>query len=382
MPDWLTAAETQARLNIRPQTLYAYASRGRLEVKPDAEDPRRSLYRAADVARLQERKARGRKASAVAEDAIAWGEPVLASTITTIFEGRLYYRGRDAVLLAQSESLERVARLLRGGDGVRMKERPAEPAVTFGDARARLFAVLAAHAAADAPARGRAPLALAAEAAGLLDAAADAVAGRIVEGPIHVRFAEAWNTGPDGGDLIRRALVLLADHELNASTFAARVAASTGASLAAAALAGLSALSGPLHGGMTARVEAFIGEAGRVGAEAAVRARIAQGLPVPGFGHPLYPAGDPRAEALLAAFSPPPAFAAVLSAAERLTGERANVDFPLTALSASLNLPKGAAFLLFAIARLAGWQAHALEQLATGRLIRPRARYTGPQPVR
>jgi citrate synthase len=380
MPDWLTAAEVQSRLKVRAQTLYAYASRGRIEAKPDADDPRRSLYRAADVARLEERKARGRKAAAVAEDAIAWGEPVMASSITTIFEGRLYYRGRDAVALAETEGLEQVARLLRGGDGVRMKVRPSEPAVTFGDARARLFAVLAAHAAADPPARGRAGMALSIEAAGLLDAAADAVAGRIVHGPIHARLAEAWNTGPQGDDLIRRALVLLADHELNSSTFAARVAASTGASLAAAALAGLSALSGPLHGGMIARVESFIGEASRAGPEAAIRARIAQGLPVPGFGHQLYAGADPRAEALLAAFTPPDHFAAVLAATGALTGERPNVDFALTALSASLSLPRGAAFLLFAIARLAGWQAHALEQLATGRLIRPRARYIGPQP--
>ena len=381
MSDWLTATEAQARLKIRPQTLYAYASRGRLEAKPDAADPRRSLYRAADVARLETRKARGRKAATVAEDAIAWGEPVLASTITTVFEGRLYYRGRDAVGLAETESLESVARLLRGGDGARLKERVDPLPYAFGDARGRLFAIMAARAAADPPARGRAGLALAAEAAGLLDAAADAVAGRVFSGPIHARLAEAWQAGPDGPNLIRRALVLLADHELNASTFAARVAASTGASLAAAALAGLSALSGPLHGGMFARVESFIGEAGRSSPDAAVRARIAQGLPIPGFGHQLYPAGDPRAEALLAAFEIPPAFEAVLHATETLTGERANVDFVLTALTVALGLPRGAAFLLFGIARMAGWHAHALEQLASGALIRPRARYVGPDPV-
>jgi citrate synthase len=381
MRDWLTVVEAQERLNVRPQTLYAYASRGRLEVKPDPDDPRRSLYRAADVERLAERKARGRKAATVAEDAIAWGEPVLASTITTVIEGRLYYRGRDAVVLAETETLESVARLLRGGDGVRMKRREAAPMLAGHDARTRLFAVMAERAATDAPARGRAAIVLAAEATSLLDAAADAIAGGVAEGPIHARLAAAWNAGPAGPDLIRRALVLLADHELNPSTFAARVAASTGASLAASALAGLAALSGPLHGGMAARVESFIAEAGRVGAETAVAARIAQGLPVPGVGHQLYPAGDPRAEALLAAFAMPLHFEAVKAAAEAQTGERVNVDFALTALSAALPLPRDAAFLLFAMARLAGWQAHALEQLGAGRPIRPRARYTGPDPA-
>jgi len=380
MTDWLTAAETQARLNIRPQTLYAYVSRGRLEAKQDAGDPRRSLYRAADVARLEARKARGRKAAAVAEDAIAWGEPVLASSITTVIEGRLYYRGRDAVALAETETLEAVARLLRGGDGVRLKERREEPPA-LPDARARLFAALAARAAADAPMRGRGAHVLAAEGASLLDAAADAVAGSVGEGPIHARLAEAWGVDESGADLIRRLLVLLADHELNVSTFAARVAASTGGSLAAADLAGLAALSGPLHGGMAPRVEAFIAEAERVGAEAAVAARIAQGLLIPGFGHQLYPAGDPRAAALLAAFTPPPAYEAVREAAEAMTGVQANVDMALTALAAALGLPKGAPFLIFAIGRMAGWQAHALEQAQTGQIIRPRARYIGPDPA-
>ena len=84
MTDWLTAQEVMTRLKLRPQTLYAYVSRGRIEAKADDEDPRRRLYRAADVDRLSYRKTRGRRNAVIAEDAIAWGEPVLASAITTV----------------------------------------------------------------------------------------------------------------------------------------------------------------------------------------------------------------------------------------------------------------------------------------------------------
>src|SRR5690606_35288112 len=113
------------------------------------------------------------------------------------------------------------------------------------------YLALAARAGVDPPARGRHPLALAVEAATLLDVVADAIAGEAGSGAIHTRLSLAWGQGPGGAgcDLIRRALVLIADHELNASAFAARVAASTGASLAASALAGLATLSGPRHGG-------------------------------------------------------------------------------------------------------------------------------------
>jgi citrate synthase len=95
----------------------------------------------------------------------------------------------------------------------------------------------------------------------------------------------------------------------------------------------------------------------------------------------LYPHGDPRARALLAVLRPPPLFDAVRAAAEGATGQIANVDFALTALTATLDLPADAAFLLFAIGRCAGWLAHALEQAQTGQLIRPRARYVGPAPI-
>ena len=377
---WLTAEEAMARLGVRAQTLYAYVSRGRIETEADPADPRRSRYRLSDVAALAARKGRGRKAADVAKAAIAWGEPVLASAITTIEHGRLYYRGRDAAVLAETASLESVARLLRGGHGAALKtvERADPPYLLT--MRERMFAVLSTRAADDPPARGRAALALAVEAASLLDTMADAVAGEAGEGPIHQRLARAWNCDEAAADLIRRTLVLLADHELNASTFAARVTASTGASLAASALAGLSALSGPLHGGMAPRVWNLVEESRRIGPEATVAGRLARGAPVPGFGHPLYPAGDPRAAALLAAFTPSAEMLALRYSVEMATGEAPNIDFALVALADTLSLPEDAPFAVFATARCAGWIAHAVEQLQTGQLIRPRARYTGPPP--
>jgi citrate synthase len=380
MADWLDADQVLERLGIRPQTLYAYVSRGRIEAAAHPQDPRRSLYRASDVAALAQKKARGRRAADVAAEAIAWGEPVLPSAITTVAGGRLWYRGQDAAGLAEHSSLEDVARLLRGGHGTALKSvRRAEPPPAE-NARGRLFLTLAGRAGREPPARGRAPLALAMEAADLLEAVVDAATGQTGEGLAHTRFAAAWGLDAAGADLVRRTLVLLADHELNASTFAARVAASTGASLSAACLAGLSALSGPLHGGMAARVEAFVEEAERRDPNHAVSARLARGASMPGFDHPLYPDGDPRAAALLAAFEAPPLLANLRTATETATGLAPNIDFALVSLARTLKLPPDAPFILFATARSAGWAAHAIEQLQTGRLIRPRARYVGEAP--
>ncbi|KQV62064.1 MULTISPECIES: citrate synthase family protein [unclassified Caulobacter] len=380
MADWLDADQVLERLGIRPQTLYAYVSRGRIEAATHPQDPRRSLYRASDVAALAQRKARGRRAADVAAEAIAWGEPVLPSAITTVAGGRLWYRGQNAAELAKAASLEEVARLLRGGHGAALKSvRRAEPPPAD-SARGRLFLTLAGRAGREPPARGRAPLALAMEAADLLEAVVDAATGQTGEGLAHARFAAAWGLDAAGADLVRRTLVLLADHELNASTFAARVAASTGASLSAACLAGLSALSGPLHGGMAARVEAFVEEAERRDPSHAVAARLARGASMPGFDHPLYPDGDPRAAALLGAFEAPPLLADLRTATETATSLSPNIDFALVSLARTLKLPPDAPFILFATARSAGWAAHAIEQLQTGRLIRPRARYVGEAP--
>ncbi|MGI8839531.1 MAG: helix-turn-helix domain-containing protein, partial [Caulobacteraceae bacterium] len=127
MSDWLTAEQAMSRLGVRAQTLYAYVSRGRVRAEPDPGEPRRRRYLSSDILALTARKARGRKAADVAESAIAWGEPILTSAITTVAGGRLYYRGRDAAALARTETFEGVARLLRGGAGEAIESRRRGP---------------------------------------------------------------------------------------------------------------------------------------------------------------------------------------------------------------------------------------------------------------
>ncbi len=205
-------------------------------------------------------------------------------------------------------------------------------------------------------------------------------------GPIHRRLAAAWRLGETSADLLRRCLVLLADHELNPSTFVARCVASTGATPYAVVTAALSALSGDRHGGETARAEGLLRELLEGDDAMAVLAgRLARGERLPGFGQPLYPEGDPRATAILAVLAQVEPEVASLAekaadAGLRLTGRRPNVDFALAAAAIGLGLPRSAGVGLFVIARTVGWIAHAIEQYESGILIRPRARYLGPRP--
>jgi citrate synthase len=204
--------------------------------------------------------------------------------------------------------------------------------------------------------------------------------------PIHRRLAAAWRLSEPGADLLRRCLVLIADHELNPSTFVARCVASTGATPYAVVAAALSALSGRFHGGETSRAEGLLHELSEGDDPMAVMAgRLARGERLPGFGQPLHPEGDPRAIAILAALAQvaPEAHALADKAAEtglRLIGRRSNVDFALAATAIGLGLPRDGALGMFIIGRTVGWIAHAIEQYESGVLIRPRARYLGPQP--
>jgi citrate synthase len=204
--------------------------------------------------------------------------------------------------------------------------------------------------------------------------------------PVHRQLAAYWRLDDKGADLVRRCLVLLADHELNASTFVARCVASTGATPYAVVSAALSALSGRLHGGASASAEALLHEIVQRGDPLAVMAaRLARNEHLPGLGHPLYPEGDPRADALLsAAMAAGPGarrlIEVAIAAARQLIPQPPNVDFALAAATTALGLPQGAALSLFVVGRTVGWIAHAIEQYQNGVLIRPRARYTGRRP--
>jgi citrate synthase len=373
----ISADEACALLRVTRPTLYSYVSRGLLRALPGP-DHRTHRYRRAEVERLAQRPLR-RRAGRAASGALDFGPPLLESALSLIERGRLYFRGVDAQALAGSAGLEDAARLLWGVQG--------DPFAQRAPARSKAQrAAAAAYAAAGPLQRGQALFALGPAAhdeqpAALLREMAACLLGTLPSAaPIHRQCARAWKLDRAGAALVRGTLVLCADHELNASSFAARVIASTGATLREAVRGGLGALSGPRHGQMTGLVEALWDELDEGADPRALLGRLQEQYRwIPGFGHPLYPQGDPRARWILQRLPREARGEPVQSAAMELLGEPPALDYALVALRRYLRLPPGSAFLLFCLGRCAGWIAHALEQRPLG-LIRPRAVYNGRRP--
>ena len=399
---WLSAAEAAARLGVRRDTLYAYVSRGLVRSEPQP-GTRARRYDAQDIERLRGRREARRDPAKAAEEALHFGTPVLESAITRIDAGQLFYRGRDACELARTHRFENVAGWLWGRpleDGL-----PASPGgwpalwkrpQAALDRLPRLEAfqtVLVAAAAEEASGYSRDAELLRRHGAHVLDletrVAAREHGGNEAETGIAARLRRAWAPRRRGAHAaLEAALVLWADHELNVSTFTVRCVTSAGASAYAAVVAGLSALRGARHGGQTEQVEALFDEVARPERAASVLgSRLRRGELIPGFGHPLYPDGDPRARTLASVLADASTSVremelaeAIAEQTERLIGRAPNVDFATTTLRRGLGLPGGSALALVGIARSAGWIAHLLEQVTDARLIRPRARYVGPIP--
>ena len=396
---YLTAGEAAAELGVSLPTLYSYVSRGMVRSEV-AEGGRRSRrYRAEDVLALKERKERRRDPEGVAEGALRWGAPVLESGITLVDGGRLFYRGRDVEGLAAGCSIEEVAALIWIGDPGKASEifsggtdelslRVRRMLRTLGGLPpAELFQALLPVASAEDPVGyDLRPTGVLGTGARVLHLMASVVGGGGAGG-----VAEALRRGwcpdePGGAALLDAALVFCADHELPVSTFAARCVASAGATPYAVVQAGLAALGGTRHGGQTELAGVFLDEVAASGdARKGIAGRLRRGDGLPGFGHPLYPEGDPRGAGLLAlsakALPGSPAVGLsgkVVEQVRELTGERPTVDLALATVARALGLPAGGAVALLAAGRTVGWIGHAIEQYASNTLIRPRARYVGP----
>jgi len=335
--------------------------------------------------------------------------------------GRLIIRGRSLEELAGRTRYEALVGLLFDGF---FPDLPADLAATLGQARADVFAEVAAL---DTGLLDRAPVeAVRALTARLADGDDLATALRLIAAPavftpavVRSHAGEA-PVAPDpalghAADILRMLrgaapaaaeaealdayLVTVSDHGLNASTFAARVVASTRAGLTSAVLAGISALKGPLHGGAPGPVIDMLDAIGApANARPWIERALARGDRLMGFGHRIYRVRDPRADALkaavrrldLASSARPGRLAlaeAVEAAALAILRDRkpdrpldTNVEFYTALLLEALGLPPAAFTCVFAMGRSAGWIAHAREQLAGGRLIRPQSHYIGPMP--
>lgn len=337
---WWTAEQAAGHLGVKRKTLYTYVSRG--WIRTQSGGGRTKSYHAGDVNQLARRAASHAGRAPRAAGALRWGEPVLTTDVGAIDADGPYYRGVPALDLLDALHAE-VCELLWQTDATAWPTPSAAPASTLFELRREVDALAAAD-----PNRSTWTG---------FDRAAHLVS--------HLRSAARLPDAP----IVETALVLCADHGLNASTFTARVVASTGADLYACLSAALAALSGPRHGTASQTIDHLVRHP--------TQRSIAQSRGVlPGFGHPLYPAGDPRAEALLERAPATGPLADLIAFAADL-GLRPNLDVGLLAVCDALGQPATLAPRVFAIGRLAGWIAHIDEQRQRPELLRPRSTYAG-----
>ena len=399
---YMTARQASAGLGISLPTLYSYVSRGMLHSEPVAGSPRIRRYLKEDVSRLVERREFRRNPAKAAEKSLHWGSPTFQSGLTLIDGGRLFYRGVDAIKLAEHSTLEEVAALLWTGNS-------AQASTLFTHAREPLLRrmgnlfkhfpdlgpvercqlVLPLAASLDLSAYDLRPGAVAKTGVRILRLVFSAVLGFPVTSPLGVALARRWmSKRQSAASALAAALILCADHELNVSAFTARCIASARATPYEVVLGALAALRGRRHGGVSEDVETLFRDAEDVRDCRQVVATRLQSLGyIPGFGQPLYPEGDPRGAMLLSlakiygSVEKTELARRLIQAAYSVSGERPNLDFGLAAFARAFRLPSEAPIAIFALGRTVGWIAHAIEQYADDQIIRPRARYIGPVPT-
>lgn len=399
----LTAAQAAARLGVKPESLYAYVSRGLLSRERDAAG---SWFDPLEVEAFARRRRRGAAAGApavVGTGAPASGTPlmVLDTSLAHVEDDDLFFRERSAASLAQNESFEAVVRWLWNVDALRAPEADdlavaRRTMAALGEAAMpldRLLVGVTALAATDPLRDDPSPDQLPRIGSRLLTGLPAALSPRDEPGTIAQTLwralADPHGTDPIvGARMVDAALVLVIDHDLAVSTLAARVAASARGSGYAVVSAALGAFESPLHGTASraaARLlrEVVSGDTPRAAIAGAIRD---SGRGIPGFGQPLYAEGDPRAKVLLTMLRNEPGSGHVMTAVDAVTdevgrraGARANLDLALAALTLWAGMPDDAGAVVFAVGRIAGWISHAIDEYEQKPMrLRPRGRYAGP----
>ena len=413
--DYASAAEAMRILNVRQQTLYAYVSRGwiRSVAQKGQKD---KLYLRDDLTRVGMRSLARSGHGAVAASAMNWGEPIFPTSITEITAQGPRYRGHLAADLVRSgASFEAVAELLWTGELNTQApawpvRKPSAELITLTETLASLQArdnVLESFAlvvlllgmrrgpVAERLSQGK-TLPAAREIMQTVVACCGFVGAAqkyrpmqrgesVVTGLMH---ALAMPPTTENSEALRAMLILMTDHELPPGTLGARVVASAGGTLHSCLASALCATSGMDVGRMYDRVEDFLGQA-QSKAVLVKRAHKlhALGQSVPGFDHPLYPKGDPRAAQLLAmAFTrqnpsrEQRAISRFIDEMRDSAGLLPRQELAMVVMARAMGLPRQATAALFVLGRIAGWVAHVQEQRAAGTLLRPRAKFVKPAP--
>lgn len=389
-PARISAVDAAARLGVKRETIYAYVSRGMLTSERHI-DGKSSTFDPAEIERFRRDKNDRRPGRL---------DVSVASAITEVTDGFVSYRGHSlAELVRDGHHYEEVAELLWTGslgatnpwptnDRVHGVIQPAVDALApTATAIDRMMAGVVAAAAADPFRNDRSPHGMTSSGRILTSTIVEALplAARSSRGE---QLAERlWrrlaHTGSDQWPLLDLAMVLLADHGMATSTLAARLAASTRSGPHAILLAGLGAVAGPLHGAASRVIHDLFTDVGINGPEVALATVIQRDGKVPGIGHFIHRSTDPRHDLLmdrLAAADLNQRRMDVVASLISLTSERIpvapNVDFALGALTYIAGMPPDAGEVIFAIARTAGWLAHALEEYEeTPIRFRPVGRY-------
>jgi citrate synthase len=378
--NYLTTAEVARKLKVKPETIYAYVSRGML-TSVRARGRRGSLFAAADVERLASKSV---EHSGVVEQ--------IESELTLLRDDELYYRGHSVKQLAVDWPVESVAHLLWTGE-LTKQQRFQAPGDSVELARSamdvlpesarltdRLRVAVAVLGAADPMRFDLTPRSVVVAAERLIGVLATALPGPVPAlNPQQSLGSRLWpklSPHRPRPEVLEAALILLADHGLAVSTVAARVAASARANLYAVVSAGLGALDGQYHGAAPTLAYEFLERAQRDPLRA-LSDQLRSGEPVPGFGHRIYRERDPRAEVLLGMLGDHPVVETIQVLAARMPSFP-NSDLAVAAMMHAFEFRADAGDALFALARMIGWTAHALEEYAAPALrFRALGIYTG-----